>query len=286
MNPAPPVTSTLTQRTPRGRRPGAPRAAPPLRGPTRVTPETAAPASTAAPAASTESVTSAPAPTRAPSKRTDRNTLAPDSTTTPAPSTDPSTDAPAATVAPGPMSGAPPLRSSRSALASRYLAGGADVEPVGGGREGVELPAPGQQAGERLPLDRHRPAGRDVIEHRRLEDVGAGVDPVGGASPGGGFSTKRSTRPPSSVGTTPKAEGSSTRVRAIVASASRSSWNRTRAETSRSVRTSPLQTRNRLVTPPASAAKRIAPAVPSGSGSAATCTGRSENDRPAKASDR
>ena len=107
-----------------------------------------------------------------------------------------------------------------------------------------------------------------------------------GASPGGGFSTNRSTRPSSSVGTTPKADGSSTRVRAIVASASRSSWNRTRAVTSRSVRTSPLQTRNRLVTPPASAAKRMAPAVPSGSGSAATWSGRSENDRPAKASDR
>ncbi len=107
-----------------------------------------------------------------------------------------------------------------------------------------------------------------------------------GASPGGGFSTKRSTRPSSSVGTTPKADGSSTRVRAIVASAARSSWNRTRADTSRSVRTSPLQTRNRLVDPAGFGGEADGAGGAERFGLVATCTGRSENDRPAKASDR
>src|SRR5205085_3218786 len=114
--PGPPEAS---RRAPVSRSPGGTTAP----GPMIDTPETAAPASTAAPAASTESVTSAPGPTRAPSKRTERSTLAPASTTAPAPSTEPSTAAPGATVAPGPMSEAAPLRARRSALASRYLAG-------------------------------------------------------------------------------------------------------------------------------------------------------------------
>ena len=63
-----------------------------------------------------------------------------------------------------------------------------------------------------------------------------------GASSRGGFSTKAMTRPSSSVGTTPKADGSATGCRAMVPSAPRSRWNATRAVRSRSVSTSPLTT--------------------------------------------
>ena len=71
------------------------------------------------------------------------------------------------------------------------------------------------------------------------------------------------------VGTTPNADGSSTRVRWMVASASRSMWNSTSASRSSVVSTSPLQTTNRSSKPTESAANRIAPAVPSGYGSTA-----------------
>src|SRR4029077_8403590 len=115
----PPPGPGASTRAPVSRSPGGTTAP----GPTMVTPDTAAPASTWAPAATTESVTSAPAPMWAPSNSTDRRTLAPASNTAPAPSTEPSTAAPGATAAPGPMSDVPPLRARRSALASRYLAG-------------------------------------------------------------------------------------------------------------------------------------------------------------------
>ena len=88
-----------------------------------------------------------------------------------------------------------------------------------------------------------------------------------GARPGGGFSTNATTSPSPRVGTTPKADGSSTSVSAIVASAPRSTWNWSSADRSSVVRTSPLHTSTRSSTP--SAAKRIPPAVPSGSASTA-----------------
>ena len=68
--------------------------------------------------------------------------------------------------------------SRRSRLAWQVLVGPAGVEPVvvGGQRE---QRAVGDHGRERLPLDRHPPAGRDAVEHRRLEHVGAGVDEVG-----------------------------------------------------------------------------------------------------------
>ncbi len=90
-----------------------------------------------------------------------------------------------------------------------------------------------------------------------------------GASSRGGFSTKAVTRPSSSVGTTPKADGSATGCRAIVPSAPRSRWKATRAVRSRSVSTSPLTTTKVSSIPAKVAAKRTAPAVSSGSGSTA-----------------
>ena len=81
---------------------------------------------------------------------------------------------------------------------------------------------------------------------------------------------KASTRPSAAVGTTPKADGSSTVVRCIVPSAPRSRWKATRAPTSRSVSTSPFNATNvSSVNPAVSAAKRMAPAVSSGSVSTA-----------------
>ena len=81
-----------------------------------------------------------------------------------------------------------------------------------------------------------------------------------GATPFGGFSTNATTSPSARVGTTPNADGSSTWVRWIVASAPRSSWKATSASRSRVVSTSPLQTTMRSSIP--RAAKRMAPAVP------------------------
>ena len=63
-----------------------------------------------------------------------------------------------------------------------------------------------------------------------------------GASSRGGFSTKAVTWPSSSVGTTPKADGSLTGCRAMVPSAPCSRWKATSALTSMSVSTSPFTT--------------------------------------------
>ena len=90
-----------------------------------------------------------------------------------------------------------------------------------------------------------------------------------GAASRGGFSMKALTRPSASVGTTPKAEGSSTGVRLTVARAPLARWKAIRADTSMSVRTSPLTTRKAWSSPASSAAKRMAPAVSRGSGSTA-----------------
>ena len=62
-------------------------------------------------------------------------------------------------------------------------------------------------------------AGRDTVATDGLQHVGAGVDQVGRRLVGGGFSTKASTRPSVVGGHHAEADGSSTGVRAIVASA-------------------------------------------------------------------
>ena len=150
------------------------------------------------------------------------------------------------------------------------LVGAAGVEPVVVGGHG-EQRAVGDHRRERLALDRHPPAGRDAVEHRRLEHVGAGVDQVGRRRrPRGGFSMKASTRPSASVGTTPKADGSSTAVRCSVPSAPRSRWKaheRADVEVGEHVAVDDHEGRRRCR--PSTAAKRMAPAVSSGSGSTA-----------------
>ena len=88
-----------------------------------------------------------------------------------------------------------------------------------------------------------------------------------GAFPRVGFSTKATTSPSGRVGTTPNDDGSSTWVSEIVASAPRAAWNSTSARRSSVVSTSPLHTTTRSPIP--WVAKRIAPAVPSGSSSTA-----------------
>ena len=55
--------------------------------------------------------------------------------------------------------------------------GGADVHPVALQPAPVEPVA--DEARKDLPLDRDRPSGRDQIQHRALEHVGAGADLVG-----------------------------------------------------------------------------------------------------------
>ncbi len=80
---------------------------------------------------------------------------------------------------------------------------------------------------------------------------------------------KASTRPCSSVGTTPKALGSSTGVRLMVASASLRRWKDTSSERSESVSTSPFTTTKVSSMPACAAANRMAPAVSSGVGSTA-----------------
>ena len=90
-----------------------------------------------------------------------------------------------------------------------------------------------------------------------------------GSVPGAGFSTKRTMRPDGSRSTTPNAEGSSTPMRWMVASASAARCAATRSVIDRSVSTSPLTTTNVSSIPAWSAAKRMAPAVSSGSGSIA-----------------
>ena len=80
---------------------------------------------------------------------------------------------------------------------------------------------------------------------------------------------KASTRPSASVGTTPKDGRVVDRGEAMVASAPWRRWKATRAVMSRSVRTSPFTTTKVSSMPAWSAAKRMAPAVSSGSGSTA-----------------
>ena len=118
-----------------------------------------------------------------------------------------------------------------------------------------------------------RPGGISV-EHRRFEHVGARTDQVARLGsrrrllderPDGADAVVQST----AMSTTPKLDGSSTAIRWIVASAARRRCVATRCDTSRSVSTSPLATMNVSSMPAASAAKRIAPAVSSGSGSTA-----------------
>lgn len=84
-----------------------------------------------------------------------------------------------------------------------------------------------------------------------------------------GFSRKAVTRPVESVGTRPKARGSSTRVRWSETSAPEEEWVATRAWMSRPVRMSPLKMRTGSSGPECSreATLRIAPPVPRGSSS-------------------
>src|SRR5690606_27706074 len=56
--------------------------------------------------------------------------------------------------------------------------GRAGVDPVGGAVHGVERPV-GDHGREGHPLDVDALAGRDPVEDRGLEHVGAGVDEVG-----------------------------------------------------------------------------------------------------------
>ncbi len=84
------------------------------------------------------------------------------------------------------------------------VGGRAGVDPVGLGLHGVQRPArrpsPGRSRARSTTL---RPVG-DAVEHRRLEHVGAGVDPVGRRRSRGRASRRTSmTRPSSSMGTTP-----------------------------------------------------------------------------------
>ena len=90
----------------------------------------------------------------------------------------------------------PPRRRPTTADVDDRRLGGAPVPvdqvelglQVGGGRAGVDpvgVGVHGEQAAvahhlrEGGPLDRHPAPGRDPLQHRRLEHVGAGVDPVG-----------------------------------------------------------------------------------------------------------
>ena len=82
-----------------------------------------------------------------------------------------------------------------------------------------------------------------------------------------GFSRKRSMEPSSRVITIPNSRGFSIAFSAMVASAPRSSWKRTTADTSMSVRTSPAMTRKRSSS--SAMALRTEPAVPSGVSSVA-----------------
>ena len=97
--------------------------------------------------------------------------------------------------------------------------GATGVDPVVVGRHRVEPPAGGEQR-ERVALDRHPPAGGMRVEHARLEHVRAGVDQVArlGARRRLLDEAQRCGRPASSS-TTPNADGSSTGIRWIVASA-------------------------------------------------------------------
>ena len=189
----------------------------------------------------------APAPTRAPGRSTEPSTWAPRSTTAPgaddagghggvggdrapAPSrlggrTVPGRRARRGSTPRPPPDGRPEraararVPSSRSAL--RLQVGGRrpGVEPVGVAGHG-EHRALGGQGREGLALDRHPPAGGDARQDLGLEDVGPGVDQVGGhAGRAGGFSTNSRTRPSASVGTTPNRVGSSTALRWMVAAA-------------------------------------------------------------------
>src|SRR5207248_2186231 len=57
--------------------------------------------------------------------------------------------------------------------------GGAQVEPVGGVDHALEVGAFGEQSGEGLAFDGDGPPGRDGVDHRPVEDIGARVDLVG-----------------------------------------------------------------------------------------------------------
>ena len=76
----------------------------------------------------------------------------------------------------------------------QVLLGRADVDPVGVARHRVEAARLLEHARERLALDRDRQPLGDALQHRRLEHVGAGVDPVGGRLALAAAS--RRTRPP------------------------------------------------------------------------------------------
>ena len=121
--------------------------------------------------------------------------------------------------APPPVGPRRPL--TRSRFACEVQLGPPGVDPVVVGRHRVEAPA-GGHARERLALDRHPAARRDALEHARLEHVGAGVDEVARrCRPAAASRRTRTTRPLASTSTTPNADGSSTGMRWIVASALR-----------------------------------------------------------------
>ena len=158
---------------------------------------------------------------------------------------------------------------TRSRLACRNSSRPTGVDPVVLGRQRVEPTVGGDQR-ERLPLDRDPPTGRDALEHARLEDVGAGVDQVarlGARAPASRRTARcdpcrRARRRRTPTGPRRGSGGSWPRRR-------RPGGRRRGRRSTRSVRTSPLATTNVSSMPAWSAAKRMAPAVSSGSGSMA-----------------
>jgi hypothetical protein len=197
------------------------------------------------------------------------------------------TSAPAATTAPGTDhrtghdgvvdAGARVRRPSNLLAAHAVAAGrsgpagtcrrGAGVDPVGVAIHGVERAAATMAGKTSRSMETLR--SRDATQHRRLQHVGAGVDP-GWWGPRLAGASRRTPRPArASVGTTPNARrivdrgqgdgrlGTQLLVEVAISAA-----------TSRSVRTSPLTTRTR-----SSIRRRgregMAPAVSSGSGSTA-----------------
>ena len=108
-----------------------------------------------------------------------------------------------------------PSRRARRACASRYFSGVPMSSQYASLWSAYRLPGCSSIRGNvSRSIETLRP-GRDAVEHGRFEHVGAGVDPVGRRVAGAAASPRTPTTSPSaSVGTTPNADGSSTRGRA------------------------------------------------------------------------
>ena len=161
-----------------------------------------------APAPITESATSAPAPIDAPSCTTDRNTRASASTDVAArgPSRRPwlrrrralrhptppvrrdggridvdiALHPHARRRSPRPARWRPERAGEQVGMHPEILLGRADVDPVGVALQRVQAARLLEHARERLPLDRHGETRGDAGQHRRLQHVGARVDPMRG----------------------------------------------------------------------------------------------------------